>query len=53
MRLLTRVCGNFMGLNYQLGINIHRDVSSVCVNFVREIRDRSLFVSDFDLSELN
>ena len=25
----------------------------VCINLVREIRDRSIFVSGFDLSELN
>ena len=49
-------CRNFIGFNYQFGINhIHdySDVSSVSVNLVREIRDRSLFVSGFDLSELN
>ena len=29
------------------------DFSSVCINLVREIRDRSIFVSGFDLSKLN
>ena len=49
-------CHNFIGFNYQYGINYIRDctdVTSVSVHLVREIRDRSLFVSGFDPSELN
>ena len=49
-------CRNFIGFNYQYGINYIRDctdVTSVSINLVREIRDRSLFVSGFDPSELN
>ena len=49
-------CRNFIGFNYQYGTNYIRDctdVTSVSVNLVREIRDRSLFVSGFDPSELN
>ena len=46
-------CHNFIGFNYQFGIRDYSDISSVCVNLVREIRDRSLFISGFDLSELN
>ena len=40
-------CRNFIGFNYQFGINYIRDysdVSSVYVNVVREIRDRSSFI---------
>ena len=43
-------CRNFIGFNYQFDI---RDVSSARVNLVREIRDRTLFVSGFDLSKVN
>ena len=49
-------CRNFIGFNCQFGINYIRDysdVSSVYVNLVREIRDRSLFISGFDSYELN
>ena len=49
-------CCNFIGFNYQFGINYIRDysdVSSVYVNLVREIRDRSLFIRGFDSYELN
>ena len=49
-------CRNFIGFNYQYGINYIRDcsdVTSVSVNLIREIRDRSLFVSGFDPPELN
>ena len=49
-------CRNFIGFNYQFGINYIRDysdVSSVYVNLVREIRDRSLFIRGFDSYELN
>ena len=45
-------CRNFIGFNYQYGID-YTDVTSVSVNLVREIRDRSLYVSGFDPSELN
>ena len=48
-------CCNFIGFNYQYGINYIRDytdVTSVSVNLVREIRDRSLFVSGFELNQI-
>ena len=49
-------CHNFIGFIHQYGTNYIRvctDVTSVSVNLVREIRDRSLFVSGFDPSEMN
>ena len=40
-------CYNFIGFHYQFGINYIRDysnISFVCVNLVREIKDWSLLV---------
>ena len=38
-------CRNFIGFNYQISV--------IIVILVREIRDRSLFISGFDSYELN
>ena len=41
-------CHNFIEFNYQFGINyvylVYSNITSVCVNLVREIKDRLLLV---------
>ena len=49
-------CRNFIGHNLTFGKSSVRDYSSIpsdSVNLVRELRDNSLFVPDFQTSELN
>ena len=49
-------CRNFNGHNLMFGKSFVRDYSSISldsVNLVKELRDNSLFVPDFQTSELN
>ena len=49
-------CHNYIGFNFNFAQDYvcgYDDVNFDAVNIIREIRDKSLFVSGFDLCNLN